>query len=473
MAETLSMAQLDRRTFLANASVLAAGFGGLRAAAAQGLLQPSRAQMGYGSLIADSKMIMDLPPGFSYSIISRWGDKMSDGLTVPGCHDGMAAFSGRDGKTILIRNHEIGIDSPANYGAFGADLERLPTLDTSLFFDAGRKGKPVLGGTTTVVYDTQKGEVLNEFLSLAGTGRNCAGGTTPWGTWLTCEEWTQRADTNCDQDHGWVFEVPCTEEPMIHRPVALTGLGRFNHEAVAIDPSSGCLYQTEDRDDGVIYRFVPNTPGKLEAGGRLQALVITNTPSADVRNWINPATQTAPYPQGAVLNTHWIDLEEIDSPNDDLRYRAAQAGAAVFARGEGMWAGTDSIFFACTTGGVDRQGQIWRYRPSAHEGTELESKNPGQLELFIESRNNGVMRNCDNLTVAPWGDLFVSEDSPMNDGIVRIQPDGTVERFGLHRGGYDEICGICFSPDGSTLFANIQQAGLTLAITGPWLLKQS
>ena len=104
------MAQLDRRTFLANASALAAGFGGLRAAVAQGLLQPSLAKAGYGKLIADSKMIMDLPQGFSYSIISRWGDEMSDGLLVPGCHDGMAAFPGKDGKTILIRNHEIGID---------------------------------------------------------------------------------------------------------------------------------------------------------------------------------------------------------------------------------------------------------------------------------------------------------------------------------------------------------------------------
>jgi secreted PhoX family phosphatase len=138
-----------------------------------------------------------------------------------------------------------------------------------------------------------------------------------------------------------------------------------------------------------------------------------------------------------------------------------------------MWAGSDSIFFACTSGGVDRQGQIWQYRPSVHEGTPQESAQPGKLELFIESRDNGVMRNCDNLTVAPWGDLFVSEDSPLNDGIARIRPDGSVERFGLHRGGYDEICGVCFSPDGSTLFANVQQAGLTLAITGPWMDRRS
>jgi hypothetical protein len=467
------MALLDRRTFLSNASLLAAGFGGLRAAAAQGFLQPAHARMGYGKLVTDPQMIMDLPQGFSYSIISRWGDKMDDGLLVPGCHDGMAAFPGQDGQTILIRNHEIGIDSPTEYGPFGEKLEHLHTVDQSLFFDAGRKGKPVLGGTTTIVYDTQRRTVLKQFLSLAGTGRNCAGGPTPWGTWLTCEEWTQRANDNCVHDHGWVFEVPCTTEPKLHRSIPLTGLGRFNHEAVAIDSSSGCLYQTEDRNDGVIYRFVPNTPGKIEAGGRLQALAIKEASSADLRNWIDPTTQTTPYLQGTTLDTHWIDLEDIDSPEDDLRYRATQSGAAVFARGEGMWAGSDSIFFACTSGGVDRQGQIWQYRPSVHEGTPQESAQPGKLELFIESRDNGVMRNCDNLTVAPWGDLFVSEDSPLNDGIARIRPDGSVERFGLHRGGYDEICGVCFSPDGSTLFANVQQAGLTLAITGPWMDRRS
>jgi secreted PhoX family phosphatase len=123
---------------------------------------------------------------------------------------------------------------------------------------------------------------------------------------------------------------------------------------------------------------------------------------------------------------------------------------------------------ACTNGGVARLGQIWRYVPSPYEGTPEEATNPAVLELFIESEKGGVIQNCDNLTIAPWGDLFVCEDSAAGDGLVRIEPNGNVKRFAMHRGTTTELAGACVSPDGSTLFVNLQGPGLTMAITGPW-----
>ena len=160
-------------------------------------------------------------------------------------------------------------------------------------------------------------------------------------------------------------------------------------------------------------------------------------------------------------------MEDIESPEDDLRQSGFYAGCcARFARGEGIWTGKDGIYFACTDGGVKRKGQIWRYVPSPAEGSPGETKQPGTLELFIEPNDGALVEGCDNVTMAPWGDLIVCEDGNSPQFLVGVRPDGSTYKLG--RTTISELAGACFSPDGSTLFVNIQTPGMTLAITGPW-----
>lgn len=295
--------------------------------------------------------------------------------------------------------------------------------------------------------------------------RNCAGGPTPWQTWISCEETTQKAGDGGTKDHGYNFEVLATAASGIAEPVPLRAMGRFNHEAVAVDPASGVVYQTEDRGDGLIYRFLPSTPGELAKGGRLQALVVDGQPSLDLRNW---KEQTA-RPRQAFC-TRWIDLDDVEAPEDDLRFRGFEAGAARFARGEGMWYGQSTVYFACTNGGRAKKGQIWRYTPSRFEGQSAEKNEPGTLELFVEPNSGGLIDNADNLTVSPWGDLILCEDGSGRQFLVGVTPAGTIYKFARNAVSRSEFAGATFAPDGSTLFVNIQSDGLTLAITGPWKL---
>ena len=215
---------------------------------------------GYGPLLPDSEGILNLPEGFSYRIISRKGDPMTDGFFVPGRGDGMAAFAGPDGKIIVIRNHEI---SPGDkeQGPFGENLELLSKLSEADLYDYGRGNLPCLGGTSTFVYNPASGEIETEYLSLIGTIRNCAGGPTPWNSWITCEENTSIANSKLEKNHGYNFEVPASATPLLTKPQPIKEMGRFNHEAVCVDPSTHIVYQTEDRGDGLIYRYLPNTKG--------------------------------------------------------------------------------------------------------------------------------------------------------------------------------------------------------------------
>jgi len=418
---------------------------------------------GYGPLLRDPHRILDLPEGFQYRVVSWVGDRMDDGLLVPGAADGMAAFAGQDGLTVLVRNHEL---SPGanDQGAFGSKLERLGQLNTDFLYDRGHGTTPSLGGTSTVHFDTRTGEVKRQYMSLAGTTRNCAGGPTPWNSWLTCEETVEKAGEISEKDHGWVFEVPAAADGLV-APVPLTAMGRFNHEAVAVDPKSGCVYLTEDRHDGLFYRFIPKVSGELAQGGRLQALVFKERPSADSRNW----DQDIQVKVGENIAVTWIDVVDPLSPEDDMRFTGFEAGAARFARGEGMWFGNGSIYFACTNGGAIKKGQIWRYFPSGAEGTDAEHVMPAYLQLAIESQNAGLLDNADNITVSPWGDLVVCEDGSGEQFLVGITAEGQIYKFARNATARNsEFAGATFSPDGSTLFVNIQHDGLTLAITGPW-----
>jgi hypothetical protein len=460
----------SRRYFLKQASAITLGFTGLQHFVGAGMPDmhaaptESRWTDQFGALKPDPDGILDLPDGFSYRIISRHGDRMDDGFFVPHRADGMATFPGPDGRTILIRNHEVSIGADRQEGPFRNDESLAARLTPAQVYDHDADGIPCPAGTTTVVFNTEEQRVERQFLSLVGTERNCAGGPTPWNTWITCEETVRRAGDNCEHDHGYPFEVPASAQPQLAQPVPLKAMGRFNHEAVAVDPASGIVYQTEDRGDGLVYRYIPDQPGQLAAGGRLQALVVADQPSLDTRNW-----ETRIVSPGEPMPVRWIDLDDIQAPNDDLRHRGFEDGAARFARGEGMWYGKGSIFFACTNGGSIKKGQIWKYTPSAQEGRSGESNEPGTLELFVEPNDGGLIDNADNLTVAPWGDLIVCEDGSGEQYLVGITPDGSFYKFAHNAMDNDsEMAGATFSPDGSTFFVNIQHAGLTLAITGPW-----
>ncbi|MEQ9461741.1 MAG: DUF839 domain-containing protein [Phycisphaeraceae bacterium] len=462
------MVQMNRRSFLQGAAAVSLGFAGLDLLCRTSgvTLAAATGNTGYGPLMPDPAGVLSLPEGFSYRIISRLGEVMDDGLLVPGMHDGMAALPGPDGKTIVVRNHEMQ-PTQTNESPFGPDGRLMSKIDRSLLYDGET---PCLGGTTTLVYDTKTGQLDKHFLSLAGTIRNCAGGPTPWGSWITCEESVTAKGNGFAENHGYNFDVPASVTPRLEKPVALKAMGRMNHEAIAVDPKTGIVYQTEDRGDGLIYRFIPNVAGKLAQGGKLQALALVDHASADTFNYTNRdgSHRGLHIPVREALSVRWVDIENVEAPKDDLRFQGYGKGAARFARGEGMWYGNDSIFFACTSGGSKRGGQVFRYVPSRFEGTPDEARFPGRLELYIEPDDRGVLDMADNLTIAPWGDVVICEDGADEQFVVGVTPEGQVYKLAKNTISSSEFAGACFSPDGSTMFVNIQKNGLTLAVTGPW-----
>ncbi|MEO1652841.1 MAG: alkaline phosphatase PhoX [Bacteroidota bacterium] len=454
---------MDRRSFLKQGAVVTMGFTGLWQFCQ--FPSPSRSTLpttlGYGPLVKDPKGYLDLPKGFSYKIISKAGNPMSDSLLVPGLADGMATFKGKKGRVVLIRNHENS-PNPAKNGAFAEDYRLLNKVDAAKFYDYGKGDKPGLGGTTTVIYNEKTQQVELEYLSLAGTYRNCAGGPTPWNSWITCEEDVTPKGDYSEKDHGYNFEVPVSEKIKLFDPIPLKAMGRFNHEAVCVDPKTGIVYQTEDRHDGLIYRFIPNQKGKLAEGGKLQAMVLMDQRSFDSRNW-----EETTLKMGETLAVSWMDMEDVEAPEDDLRTRGFDQGAIRFARGEGIWFGEGEMYFACTNGGKKKFGQVFRYQPSPYEGSSREKEAPGKLSLFVESDDKEILKHCDNLTIAPWGDIFLCEDD--RDAYLRgVSSEGKIFTFGHNVGSQSEFAGATFSPSGETLFVNIQGPGHTLAITGPW-----
>lgn len=463
------MNPISRRHFLARSSSVTLGFAGLNASLARGstsslleaLNQGDDQRIGLGPLMPDPKGIIDLPKGFNYNIISKIGELMDDGFHVPGKHDAMGAFPyiNDDGsvdpdRTIVIRNHEIE-DAHKTTGPFESQ-EAIDRLDPSSVYDYGH-GRPSRGGTTTLIYNTKLKKLEKHWLSLAGTERNCAGGITPRNTWLTCEETSRVKGYRFEHDHGYVFEVPATTSPKLADPTPIKAMGRFMHEACCTDPNSGKVYMTEDRHDGLIYRYSPNTPDDLHAGGRLEVLSIDHAPSFDTRNWEKDQNVKV----GQRLPVQWIPIDEVESPKDNLRYRGFNNGAARFARGEGMWWGNESVYFAATTGGKTYSGQLWRLIPSNDGYRDM-------LELFIEPNDPSVLERADNITFSPWGDIVVCEDENKPPHLVGVTMKGELYRIARNATSNSEFAGAVFSPDGSTLFVNLQGHGWTLAITGPW-----
>jgi hypothetical protein len=461
-----TMTDYSRRRFLAGlgaASAAALSPFASRLAAADARAAAT-AVPGYGPLQPDPQGIMDLPAGFHYRVISRVGQDMDDGFVVPGRPDGMHAFPAARGRTIVLRNHEL---NPGSTETAFRDMQGgLSDAQRARIYDPGTGG-----GVTTLVVDTASGTVENQFLTLAGTLRNCSGGATPWGSWISCEEIVISAGQyGARREHGYNFEVPAAATGLVE-PLPLKAMGRFYHEAVAADARTGVVYQTEDREDGLLYRFLPRERGRLAAGGHLQALVIRDLPAVHTGNRGDGAVAFA---LGRRFAVDWVDLDDVTSPNDDLRHQGRSRGAAVFVRGEGMTVETDAvgggtcIWFVCTTGGPHGLGQLWCYRPAAGEGGDAERRQPGTIELGVEPRNVDLLRNGDNLTLAPFGDLLVCEDNSNAQHVVGITRSGGMYRVAANARRDSEFAGATFSPDGSTLFVNLQKPGLTFAIRGPW-----
>jgi secreted PhoX family phosphatase len=444
----------DRRVFLQQS---AAALAGLAAASAR----PARGAeaAGYGELVevkdeTTGLPLLKLPRGFRYVTMGWSKSPLDDGNKTPGAHDGMAVVKSDCSSVTLIRNHEVGGDGKA----FGA-LENA--------YDPRARG-----GCTTLVFDTNKGKLLKSWVSLSGTVRNCAGGPTPWGTWLSCEESTDspplpsevRLTKGYEKTHGWVFDVS-PERP--GPAVPLTAMGRFNHEAVAVDPATGIVYETEDKGTAGFYRFTPKTPGKLVEGGKLEMLKVKR--ERDLREGSKRGAKE--------FRCSWVPIEDPERVHDKktdglgVFAQGKALGGTAFSRLEGCWHSQGKIYFTATSGGKAKSGQVWEYDPVA-----------SKLRLVYESPNRATLDYPDNFTVSPKGGLLVCEDgSPHPQRLLGLAHTGQLFHFAEnnvllekstmgHQGKFQEQewCGVSFSPDGRWMFANIQTPGITFAITGPW-----
>jgi uncharacterized protein len=405
--------------------------------------------IGYGPLIKDPQGIIDLPKGFRYRIISRAGQQMSDGSAVASHYDGMAAFGGKNGTTILVRNHELYPSAEAKVVAA-----------KELMYD------PVCaGGTTTTIVGRDRG-LLKEYVSLAGTSVNCAGGMTPWGSWISCEETTAMPGQleprgMVTKPHGYNFEVPIFAKSPV-KPVPLVAMGRFRHEAIAIDPRTGIVYQTEDDPTGLFYRFIPKQPGKLAAGGILEALKIVGKPQVITKQ---------NFPQRRVFPVEWVRIEQPNPADNSVRLEGFSKGAAQFMRGEGICHDGSAFYFTCTQGGkilpqvplaqgeeAKGTGQVWKYTPGKT------AKQGGTIELFLEPNDTSLLDLPDNITIAPNGHLIACEDGKGEQRLMGITPKGRIYTLARNARDNSELAGACFAPDGKTMFVNIYDPGLTLAI---------
>ncbi len=379
------------------------------------------------ALLPDPQGLLDLPAGFTYRVVDRTFDRMSDGYRVPGRPDGMACFPGPNGTLILMRNHEC--DRDARAGAYSSN----PPPEA---YDA-----KAYGGVTRVVLD-EKLDRVSSNLVLTGTMRNCAGGPSPWG-WLTCEE-------SVDPGHGYVFLCP-TDAAKVATPRRLSHYGRFNHEAACVDPETNAVYLTEDRPDGCLYRFLPRDPAR-PFEGKLQALAISGSPRFELREATAPGTKRP---------VAWVDLPNPEPADDSLRAQAQELGAAQLCRGEGIWFGEGAVTICSTSGGANGTGQIFRLTPE-RAGT------PGSLTLIAESQDEDDLDMPDNITLAPWGDVYLAEDGSGEQYIRALTRNGRLLDVARNAKSRGELAGVCFAPDGKTLFFNLQQDGLTVAVRGPF-----
>jgi uncharacterized protein len=422
---------------------------------------------GFGALIPTAtkntnETFLALPPGFEYNVIGKVGSRMSDDNTTPRSHDGMAAFK-VGGELRVVRNHEV-------------TNGRVPKQDASI--GANPYDETVAGGTTTLIVNPKTREIIRDFVSLSGTMINCAGGRTPWGSWISCEETTLgqtvRADSKGSKTggypkpHGYCFEVFASANSSV-TPVPLKAMGRFVHEAIGVDKKSGIVYLTEDYTTAGFYRFLPKRHKRLAEGGTLQMLKIKDKDKYDTRTG---------QKTGASFAATWVTIDNPDPAEADVDelavYKQGRAkGAATFARLEGCYADPQGkrIYFTSTSGGDNKGGQIWLY--------EATGRDEGRLTLVFESPSRDILDMPDNICLQPKSNLlFICEDSDYvgeggsPENYMRIlTPDGRMADFAKNITPNfisSEFAGSTFSKDGKTLFVNLQAVAATFAIWGDW-----
>lgn len=464
---------MDRRSFIHRLGLFS---GGLAAAstslsrraevfAQTGDLSKFKAA-GYGELLPTAtkntgETFLALPKGFEYNVMGKIKTPMADGNATPAAHDGMATFNVGN-ELRLVRNHEVaGGKLPVQGAAIGANP-----------YDEGAGG-----GTTTLVVNPKTHELVRDFVSLSGTLINCAGGRTPWGSWISCEETTlgQTVRTlkngakigGYAKPHGYCFEVSASANSAV-TPVPLRAMGRFVHEAIAVDKKSGVVYLTEDYNPAGFYRFLPKRNKRLAEGGTLQVLKIKSADNFDTRKG---------QKSGMSWTAAWVtienpDPEAADTDESAVYKQGAAKGAAIFTRLEGIYAGEKGkIYFDSTDGGEERGGQIWLYEPNG--------KDEGRLTLLFQSPSRAVLDMPDNICLHPKSNLlFICEDSDYKElagkpeNFLRIlTPDGRIADFAKNitkDREASEFAGSTFSKDGKTLFVNLQTVGATFAIWGDW-----
>ncbi|WP_326585577.1 PhoX family protein [Streptomyces sp. NBC_00487] len=458
---------MTRRQALARSGALGAGIAGISFTGALSELfagtaaaQSGLGHSGYGPLIPDPNGLLDLPKGFRYQVLSREGDPLRSGEgQVPSNHDGMSAFPGRRGGARvvhLVRNHE------------NRHTGRIPVPAVEgLTYDPMAKG-----GCTSLTLDA-RGKVLSERVAIAGTAVNCAGGPTPWGTWLTCEENEDKAGTNgYTKDHGFIFEVDAAD-PRRSGAVPLTAMGRFQHEAIAVDPKRGVVYETEDafeRPFGLFYRFLPDKPkgglGSLRAGGRLQAMRVPGVPD------LSPIQD----PGACFEGIEWVDVPDPLATQTAIRHQDfGPKGITHAQKLEGCYWGGRCVYFVSSFArsadgsAADHYGQIWRYDPDHRTLTLVIAFGPDtDLQLPGESP--------DNICLAPTGGLMVCEDGNGAQHVYGVTRKGAVYAMARNAQNigtpdepeWGEFAGVTFSPDGDTMYVNCYAPGTTFAVTGPW-----
>ncbi|MEP6761366.1 MAG: alkaline phosphatase PhoX [Sporichthyaceae bacterium] len=482
------MTELDRRTFLKTSAAVAAGnavaggpFIGLTASSAQasGHHDDHRRHHhapGYGPLspqpdLLDGITRLSLPAGFSYRSFALTGSTTDDGAVLPKKPDGMGAFHGRDGRTVLLRNHEIG-NSAALLGAPGSASDH----------DAAT------GGGVVGLEVTAHGHLERSWVAMNGTLSNCAAGSTPWGTLLSNEESVNGPDVGNDftgsdnakltAKHGYLYEVP-SDGGAPNGPI--THAGRFAHEGSVIDPRDGTVYMTEDDfafPSGFYHYRSPVDPrrsGRIRDGGRLQMLKVVGQPNRDFTGHVE---------NGSRFATMWVDIDDPDptfapgtTNNEAIRAVADQGleqGACFFSRLEGAVWSHGAVWFTSTQGGMfhgvskgglgQGEGQVWAYEPRS-----------GMLTMVYESPGPDVLDMPDNIGVSKHGAFILCEDGNDTTQYLRgLTASGTIFDFAMNitrRDAKEEFAGAVWSQNGHTLFVNLQMSNdpaRTFAIWGLW-----